>query len=62
MKNLAHMSLKGHVAESILIIRDAFGIESNGLSFGLSRKDIAAAAGTAYEAVIRMLNVLVKDG
>jgi len=63
MKNLAHMPVKGRVAESILIIRDAFGIEENGqLSFGLTRKDMAALAGTTYETVIRMLDELVKDG
>lgn len=63
MKNLVHMSVKGRVAEAILHIRNAFGIDQqHTLSYNMSRKDMASMAGTTYETVIRMLNELVKDG
>jgi CRP-like cAMP-binding protein len=63
MKRLVHMLVKGRVAESILMIAEAFGVEENGmLKFNMSRKEMAAMSGTTYETVIRMLNELVKDG
>lgn len=63
MKNLAHMPVKGRVAEGILLIKEAFGVDDNGcLNYRMSRKDLAALAGTVYETVIRMLNELVADG
>lgn len=62
MKHLAHMPVKGRVAESLLMIRDAFGTNEDGaLSYSMSRKDMAAMCGTTYESVIRMLNELVAD-
>ncbi|MEZ4722370.1 MAG: Crp/Fnr family transcriptional regulator [Flavobacteriales bacterium] len=63
MKNLAHMPVKGRVAEGILLIREAFGVDGEGcLNYRMSRKDLAALAGTVYETTIRMLNELVTDG
>lgn len=63
MKNLAHMPVKGRVAETLIQVRDAFGLqESDLLAYRMSRKDMAAMAGTTYETVIRMLNELVEDG
>lgn len=63
MKNLAHMPVKGRVAEALLMIRDAFGLDENkALKYRMSRKDMASMAGTTYETVIRMLNELVAEG
>lgn len=63
MKNLAHMPVKGRVAEALLMVRDAFGLgENKALQYRMSRKDMASVAGTTYETVIRMLNELVAEG
>ncbi|NQV52206.1 MAG: Crp/Fnr family transcriptional regulator [Flavobacteriales bacterium] len=63
MKNLAHMPVKGRIAESLLYIDFAFGSDLDGrLKYRMSRKDMAAMGGTTYESVIRMLNELSADG
>ena len=63
MHNLAQMPVKGRSAESLILIRDAFGKQSDGtLNDALSRKDIASLSGTTYETVIRMLTELSQDG
>ena len=63
MHNLAQMPVKGRIAESLILIRDAFGKQSDGtLNYALSRKDIASLSGTTYETVIRMLTELSQDG
>lgn len=62
MKNLAHMPVKGRVAEALILIDHAFGTDNDGyLNYRISRKDLASMAGTVYETVIRMLNQLVDD-
>ncbi|MBI1305310.1 MAG: helix-turn-helix domain-containing protein [Bacteroidetes bacterium] len=63
MKNLAHMPVKGRVAQALLTINKVYGTDEEGkLAYKMSRKDMAAMAGSTYESVIRMLNELVKDG
>jgi CRP-like cAMP-binding protein len=63
MKNLAHMPVKGRVAESLLQLAQVFGTHADGqLAYSLSRKDLAAMSGSTYETVIRSLTELAQDG
>ena len=62
MRNLAHMSVKGRVAQALLTLRDRFGLTSEGfIDIVLSRQDLASFAGTTYETVFRILNELTQD-
>ncbi|MGG9972594.1 Crp/Fnr family transcriptional regulator [Ferruginibacter sp. SUN002] len=62
MRNLAHMSVKGRVAQSLLTLKKNFGITKEGyLDIVLSRQDLASFSGTTYETVFRILNELVED-
>ena len=62
MRNLAHMSVKGRLALSIIQLKDQFGVNDRGhINITLSRQDLAAFTGTTYETVFRMMNELVKE-
>lgn len=62
MRNLAHMSAKGRVAQALLTLEEKFGTTEDGfLNIDLSRQDLAAFAGTTYETTFRMLNELVEE-
>ncbi len=62
MRNLAHMSVKGRVAESLIILREQFGETEDGfINIDLSRQDLASFAGATYETVFRVINELVND-
>ena len=62
MRNLAHMSVKGRVAQSLLTLKERFGVTSEGfIDIVLSRQDLASFAGTTYETVFRIMNELIND-
>ena len=62
MRNLAHMPVKGRVAEALLHLKDLFGEDDKGfINIDLSRQDLASFAGATYETVFRMINELVKE-
>ena len=62
MRNLAHMSVKGRVAESLIILMEQFGVTEEGnINIELSRQDLASFAGATYETVFRVINELVND-
>jgi CRP-like cAMP-binding protein len=62
MRNLAHMQVKGRVAQGLLALREKFGLTSQGfIDINLSRQDLASLAGTTYETVFRIINELAKD-
>ncbi|MBV4355593.1 Crp/Fnr family transcriptional regulator [Pinibacter aurantiacus] len=57
MRNMAHMSVKGRVANALLSLHSKFGIDGEGfIDLVLSRQDIASYAGTTYETVFRVLS------
>lgn len=59
MRNLAHMPVKGRVANALLLLQEKFGITPEGnIGLSLSRQDLAAYAGTTYETVFRLLTEL----
>ncbi len=60
MRNLAHMPVKGRVAQSIFSLEEQFGSTNDGmLNIVLSRQDLASYAGATYETVFRTINDLV---
>lgn len=59
MRNLAHMSVKGRLAQALLTLKNQFGQSEKGfLNIELSRQDFASYTGATYETIFRMLNEL----
>jgi CRP/FNR family transcriptional regulator len=62
MRNLAHMPVKGRVAQSIISLKNQFGINSDGfIDIDLPRQDLASYSGAAYESLFRTINDLVAE-
>lgn len=62
MRNLAHMSVKGRVAQALMTLKERFGVTGEGfIDIVLSRQDLASFAGTTYETVFRIMNELIQD-
>ncbi|PVD52453.1 transcriptional regulator [Terrimonas sp.] len=63
MRNLAHMQVKGRVARALLVIEDKFGKDQEGfIGFAITRQDIAAYTGAAYETVYKLLTEFTESG
>lgn len=59
MRNLAHMTVKGRIANALLYLKQKFGITEQGnLGITLSRQDFASYTGTTYETLFRIMNEL----
>lgn len=62
MRNLAHMSVKGRIAQALLTLEEKFDCTAAGfINLIITRQDLASFAGTTYETVFRMLNEFAKD-
>jgi CRP/FNR family transcriptional regulator len=63
MRNLAHMPVKGRLANALITLQEKFGHNKDGsIAFPLNRQDLAAYIGATYETTFRMLNALVEEG
>ncbi|MEX6686192.1 Crp/Fnr family transcriptional regulator [Danxiaibacter flavus] len=63
MRNLAHMPVKGRLANAFLSLRKKFGETKDGaLNIELSRQDLASYTGATYETVFRILNEMLNEG
>jgi CRP-like cAMP-binding protein len=63
MRNLAHMPVKGRVAEALIMLKDQFGLTKDGfINIELSRQDLASYSGATYETVFRVINELIQEG
>lgn len=63
MRNMAHMPVKGRLANALLMLQNKFGVtESGSLNITLTRQDLASYAGTTYETVFRVLADFVENG
>ncbi|MFY7898786.1 MAG: Crp/Fnr family transcriptional regulator [Chitinophagaceae bacterium] len=57
MRNLAHMNVKGRVANALIKLANKFGLDEKGqINVQLSRQDIASYTGTTYETVFRVMS------
>lgn len=62
MRNMAHMSVKGRVANALITLKRKFNLDSDGnININLSRQDLASYTGTTYETLFRMMNELVAE-
>ena len=56
MRNMAHMPVKGRIANALLLLKEKFGLTATGsINITLARQDLASYAGTTYETVFRVL-------
>ena len=63
MRDLAHMSVKGRIAQALISLKAQFGTEKNGfINIQLSRQDLASFAGTSYETLFKVTNELTNSG
>ncbi len=62
MRNLAHMQVKGRVANALLALQGQFGQTPGGdIGISLSRQDLASLVGATYETVFRTINELTQE-
>ena len=62
MRNLAHMPVKGRVAQALTSLQNQFGTKEDGsIKITLSRQDLASYTGTTYETVFRVLTEMQKE-
>jgi CRP/FNR family transcriptional regulator len=62
MRNLAHMPVKGRIANALLTLKNKFGTNNEGqLNTALSRQDMASYTGTTYETFFRIMNELSEE-
>jgi CRP-like cAMP-binding protein len=62
MRNLAHMQVKGRVAQALLSLQEKFGRTPEGhIGLTLSRQDLASLVGATYETVFRIINELAQE-
>lgn len=62
MRNLAHMPVKGRLAQALLLLEEKFGTSETGcINITLSRQDLASYVGTTYETVFRVMGDLVQE-
>lgn len=62
MRNLAHMPVKGRIAQCLLLLDEKFGQTPEGfLNIFISRQDLASFAGTSYETAFRVMNEFVEE-
>jgi len=61
MRNLAHMPVKGRVAQALISLQQQFGKTGDGfIGVEISRQDLASFTGAVYESLFRALNDLIK--
>lgn len=59
MRNLAHMEVKGRIAETLLVLKNRFGQNEHGfINITLTRQDMASFSGTTYETFFRVITEL----
>lgn len=62
MRNLAHMPVKGRVAQMIISLKNQFGVDDRGMiNIEPAKQDLASFAGVAYESLFRTLNNLADE-
>lgn len=63
MRNMAHMEVKGRIADALLEMTEVFGLDNDKyIAVAVTRHDIASYAGTTYETVFKFLTELSQSG
>lgn len=63
MRNLAHMPVRGRLAQALLALQAKFGCTAEGfINIHLSRQDIASYVGSTYETIFRLMNEFIGEG
>ena len=63
MRNLAHMPVRGRLAQALLALDQKFGrTEEGAIDIILNRQDLASYIGATYETVFRLINDFVDEG
>lgn len=63
MRNLAHMPVRGRLAQALVAFEEKFGKTKEGfINIRLSRQDIASYVGSTYETIFRLMNEFVEEG
>jgi len=63
MRDFVHMQVKGRMAKALLTLEKKLGVNENGfIAFTVSRQDIAAYTGTAYETVYKLMMEFAEAG
>ncbi|WP_214071423.1 Crp/Fnr family transcriptional regulator [Mucilaginibacter sp. dw_454] len=61
-RNVAHMPVKGRVADALISLKNQFGLTTDGfINIELSRQDLASFSGATYETVFRVINEMVQE-
>ncbi|MFC5282317.1 Crp/Fnr family transcriptional regulator [Pedobacter alpinus] len=62
MRNIAHMSVKGRLAQTLISFKNQFGVNEDGsLALELSKQDVSSYIGATYETLFRILNELIEE-
>jgi CRP/FNR family transcriptional regulator len=62
MRNLAHMPVKGRVAQALLTLQEKFGLQEDGfIDLALTKQDLASYTGATYETIFRVLNEMAEE-
>lgn len=63
MRNLAHMPVKGRLAQALLNLQERFGDSFDEfINEKISRQDLASYVGTTYETLFRSINEMQEEG
>lgn len=63
MRNLAHMPVKGRIAQALLTLQEKFGDNfDEAINEKISRQDLASFVGTTYETLFRSINEMQEEG
>ena len=63
MRNLAHMPVRGRLAQALVALEEKFGkTEAGFIDIHLSRQDIASYVGSTYETIFRLMNEFIEEG
>lgn len=63
MRDLAHMSVKGRIAQALLSLQKQFGERQDGfIDIEINRQDIASFAGVSYETLFKVVTEFTHNG
>ena len=61
-RDLAHMPVKGRLANALLALKEKFGYDKDGfIAFPVSRQDLASYIGATYETTFRVLSAMIGE-